>query len=155
MAPNQAGLGVLVRLLLLVLGQDLVRILAAVIRSVGICDANVEDSRHSAPPEFVDANVATEFWKVALRLELLPPRCCPNLSRLKVRRRRLREMAPLRCHVVMADQQHEASLLAGHRDDLARSDDHSHRIGQGGQTERVQVAAEGCLGTRPLRALWH
>jgi hypothetical protein len=154
MAPNQAGLGVLVLLLLLVLGQDLVRILAAVIWSVGICDANVEDIRHSAPPEFVDANVATEFWKVALRLELLPPRCRPDLSRLKVRRRRLREMVPLGCHVVMADQ-HEASLLAGHRDDLARSDDHSHRIGQGGQTERVQVAAEGCLGTRPLRAPWH
>jgi hypothetical protein len=62
-APSQAGLNVLVILLLLVLGQDLVRMLAAVVQSVGICDANVEDSRRSAPPESVDANVATKFWR--------------------------------------------------------------------------------------------
>jgi hypothetical protein len=41
------------------LGQDLVRILASVVRSIGICDANVEDSRRSAPPESVDSNVGS------------------------------------------------------------------------------------------------
>jgi hypothetical protein len=38
-APSQAGVDVLVLLLLLVLGQDLVKILASVVRSAGICDA--------------------------------------------------------------------------------------------------------------------
>jgi hypothetical protein len=35
---------------LLVLGQDLVRILAAVVWSVGICDVDVKDSCCSVPP---------------------------------------------------------------------------------------------------------
>jgi hypothetical protein len=74
-APSQAGVDVLVLLLLLVLGQDLVRILALVVRSVGICDANVKDSRRSAPPESVNANVAPKF-----RRWLCAWRCCPRVA---------------------------------------------------------------------------
>jgi hypothetical protein len=75
-APSQAGVDiVLVLLLLLVLGQDLVRILASVVRSVGIYNANVKDSRRSAPPEAVDANVVTEFWRWICACS-----CCPRSS---------------------------------------------------------------------------
>jgi hypothetical protein len=52
-----------------------VRILASMVRSVGIRDANVEDSRRSAPPEAVDANVAEEFWRW-----LCAWSCCPRSS---------------------------------------------------------------------------
>jgi hypothetical protein len=76
-APGQAGVDVLVLLLLLVLGQDLVRILASVVRrSVGICDANVEDSRRSAPPESVDADVTPAKF----RRWLCAWRCCPRVA---------------------------------------------------------------------------
>jgi hypothetical protein len=79
-APSQAGVDVLVLLLLLVLGQNLVRILASVVRSVGICDANVEDSPCSAPPESLDADVARrpEVPEVALRLEVLAAPALPS-----------------------------------------------------------------------------
>jgi hypothetical protein len=73
--PSQAGVNVLLLLLLLVLGRNLVRILASVVRSVGICDANVKDSRRSAPLESVDANVATKFWGW-----LCAWRCCPRVA---------------------------------------------------------------------------
>jgi hypothetical protein len=74
-APIQAGLDVLLLLLLLLHGQDRVRILASVVQSVGICDANVEDSRRSTPPESVDANVATKFWRW-----LCAWSCCPRVA---------------------------------------------------------------------------
>jgi hypothetical protein len=74
MALSQAGLDILVLLLLLVLGQDLVRILATVVRSVSICDADVKDSRRSTPPESVNANVATKFWRW-----LCAGSCCPRI----------------------------------------------------------------------------
>jgi hypothetical protein len=73
--PSQAGVDVLVLLRLLLLGEDLVRILASVVRSVGICDANVEDSRRSAPPESVDADVAPKFWRW-----LCAWRCCARVA---------------------------------------------------------------------------
>jgi hypothetical protein len=65
MAPCQAGIDVHILLLLLLLGQDLVRSLASVVQSLGIRDANVEDSPCSAPPESVDGNVTSDIrWRL-------------------------------------------------------------------------------------------
>ena len=61
--PSQAGLDVLILLLLLVLGQDLVRVLASVGGRVGIRDTDVKDCRRAPPPESVDGHIAAEFWR--------------------------------------------------------------------------------------------
>jgi hypothetical protein len=69
-APSQAGVDILVLLLLLVLGRNLVRILAAVVRSVSICDANVEDSRRSTSPTVPQSSGGEKnAWS-----------CCPHVA---------------------------------------------------------------------------
>jgi hypothetical protein len=102
---------------------------------------------------------------VALRLEVLPPRCRPDLSGLKVRRRRLRVRAPGRRDGATPLSRRCGGAARGlpscrSSDDLARGNGRSHRIGQGGRAERVRVAAEGCLGTvrgelRGIEAIGH
>jgi hypothetical protein len=61
-SPGQPELDVLDLLLLLVLCQDLVRILVSLAGRVGISDSNVKDSRRAPPPEPMDRDVAAEFW---------------------------------------------------------------------------------------------
>jgi predicted RNA binding protein YcfA (HicA-like mRNA interferase family) len=74
--PSQAGLDVLVLLLLLVSGQDLVRILASVGWSIGISsDLKVKDSHHSTLPESIDANVTMKIWR-----RLYAVSCCPHVA---------------------------------------------------------------------------
>ncbi len=55
---SQAGPYVLCLLLLLLLCQNLVRVLAGVGGRVGICDMNIKDSRRAPPPEPVGCDVA-------------------------------------------------------------------------------------------------
>jgi hypothetical protein len=56
-SPGQAGLNILILLLLLVSCQDLVRILVLVAGRAGISDSDVKDSRRAPPPEPVDRDV--------------------------------------------------------------------------------------------------
>jgi hypothetical protein len=158
-ALSQAGVNVLVLLLLLVLGQDLVRILASVVRSVGICMTRT--LKIAVAPRL--QNPWTPMLPQSSGGGSLPggaaPRCRPDLSRLKVRRRRLWVRAPGRRDGATPLPRRCGGAARGlpscrSSHDLARSDGRSHHISQGGRAERVRVSAIGCLGTRPRRALW-
>jgi hypothetical protein len=76
-SPGQAGLDVLVLLLLLMSCQDLVWILVSVAGRVGISDSDVKDSRRAPPPEPVDRDIATEFWWLLCTVSVVPSVAVP------------------------------------------------------------------------------